>query len=148
MWASLANGEKDKIQYYIDRVKTTFLSEKKFNLMQKFLDFKEYELELTEMNCNDADLVKAEMKQAIRFIRMAQKVNIGLNKKIDVRLRKKYLEEIVSVKKQFINEQKRLWHIRNKSGGFEDSIFLVTEFIDFAESMLEFLNRRGEDYEI
>ena len=148
MWASLANGEKDKIQYYADRVKTTFLSEKKFNLIQKFLDFKEYELELTEMKCNDVDLVKAEMKQAIRFIRMAQKVNIGLNKKIDIRLRKKYLEEIVSVKNQFINEQKRLWHIRNKSGGFEDSIFLVTEFIDFAESMLEFLNRRGEDYEI
>lgn len=148
MWASLANGEKDSIQYYIDRVKTTFLSEKKFALMQRFLDFKEFELGLTEMKCSDADLIKAEMKQAIRFIRMAQKVNIGLNKQIDMNLRKKYLEEIVSEKNNFISEQKRLWHTRNKSGGFKDSIFLVTEFIDFAESMLEFLNKRGEDYEI
>ncbi|MDD3348155.1 MAG: family 20 glycosylhydrolase [Bacilli bacterium] len=148
MWGSLANSEEDKINYYINRVKTTFLSEKKFHLMQKFLDFKEYELELTELTCSDADLVKAEIKQAIRFIRMAQKVNIGLNKKINIDLRKKYLSEVIASKNNFIDEQKRLWHTRNKSGGFKDSIFLVTEFIDFAESMLEFLNKRGEDYEI
>ncbi|HKM29598.1 MAG TPA: family 20 glycosylhydrolase [Bacilli bacterium] len=148
MWASIANKEEDKINYYLTRAKSMFLSHEKFNLMQKFLDFKEYELGLTKMHCSDADVVKAEIKQTINFIRISQKVNIGLNKSIDLDLRKKYLQEVVATKNSFIDEQKRLWHIRNKSGGYKDSIFLVTEFIDFAESMLDFLNKRGEDYEI
>ena len=148
MWGSIANSEENKIEYYVSKVESSFLSFKRFKLFRRFFSFKIEELNMTEMKCDDADLVKDELLQSIRFVKMIQKVNIGLNESIDLNLRKRYLEEVVASRDMFINEQSRLWHARNKSGGFKDSISYVIEFIDFAEYMLEFLNRRGEGYEI
>lgn len=148
MWASLSSKEDEKIDYFYSRIKDTVLNYKRFRLLRRFFNLKIEEIGMNEMDCEDAKLIESELYQAIKFIKMTQKINIAFNEEVELEKRIRYLEEVVASKDMIIDEQSRLWHERNKSGGFKESITLVNNFFDFASYLLEFLGRRGESYEI
>ncbi|MDD2681531.1 MAG: glycoside hydrolase family 20 zincin-like fold domain-containing protein [Bacilli bacterium] len=144
MWAYYASKEKDPIEYYKNKVKDSVLSVNKFNLLHEFLNNKVEEIQITNLQCEDGELIKKELYQSIYLIKNIQKVLIAFNEDLDIKKRIGYLEEVMNCKNRIIDRQQKLWLARNKSGGLKESISLLEGFLKFAEYTLnEF--KRGED---
>ena len=147
MWGSWAVGDNkgksddEIIAYYKKRVYKNYIPTVKFNLMQKYFDFKLEELECADIKSDDADLIKEECKLAIDTLRVMQKVGVAFNDDINVELRIKYLTEVLDAKEEFFEKEKTLWLARNKSGGMNDSLELLGNFYKFAEIVLNKLTK-------
>ena len=144
MWATYASSEDDGVNYYQQRNQA--LSKEKFHLLEAFFNSKIKEIDLASLHVDDGDVIKAELKQSICLVRLIHKVNYSYNQNISIQERIKILEEVISSKEQFISEQKRLWLIRNKSGGLFSSLAYLEKFFDFANQTLKSL-QRGEENE-
>jgi hypothetical protein len=104
------------------------------------------EINLAKMECEDKDIVRDELLQAIFLLKMIHKVNIAFNDNISLENRINYLEEVIASRERLINEQKRLWLSRNKFGGLVSSLSYLEKFVQFAEKSLNYY-RRGEENE-
>lgn len=147
MWASLANGEKDSINYFKDRVKYNLFDYDRYEIFEDFFENKLKELSKCKLDCDDKDLVIDEVKQSIEFVRLIHKVMIAYCDEVPKEKRISLLEDVISQKENLFKERKRLWLARNKISDFEESFNHVVAFIEFANKTREYLIR-GEHYEI
>ena len=144
MWGTYASNEVDPYNYFKQR--NQVLSLEKFNLLNKFFDMKLEEFDLSDISTVDNEIIKAELVQTVNILKMIHKVNFAYNENIDINDRIELLEEVLASKDQLINEQRRLWLYRNKSGGLISSLSYLERFINFASQTLNYL-RRGKENE-
>jgi hexosaminidase len=89
--------------------------------LEKFLDTKLTELQSSDMQTSDSLLIKDEYANAIRLIKLGS----GLQKYINTRSQSTITEEISQLEalkklgNRYLDENKRLWLLRNKPGGYE-----------------------------
>jgi len=150
MWGSWAVGDNkgksddEIIEYYKKRVYKNYVPTIKFNLMQKYFDFKLEELKYANIETDDGALIKEECELAIETLRVVQKLAVAFNDDIDSELKIKYLKEVLDNKNSFIEKESRLWLARNKAGGINNSFELLNNFYKFVEIVLNKLTK-GED---
>lgn len=144
MWATYAVNEDNPYQYYLERNKVTILSKEKYEFLHRYLNLKIEEIKYAKMDTCEGNLIKDEIFQSIFLLKMIHKVNIAYNEDLNINERISYLEEVIASKEQLINEQKRLWLARNKSGGLTSSLSYLEKFVQFAEITLNYLTERGE----
>lgn len=150
MWAACAIPDTkyknlDPIDYFKSKIGTTYMEYPKFRIMRKFLNLKLDEIDFIKMD-NDL-LTIEEIIQTVKMLKMIHKLSLAYNEGVDLDLRIRYMTEVVNSRESFINEQKRLWLERNKSGGLQSSIKNIESFMDFASKTLKYLNDRGDNYE-
>ncbi|MFA6721924.1 MAG: family 20 glycosylhydrolase [Bacilli bacterium] len=144
MWAAHAVGEDDPCEYYHQRTASLVLDYDKYLLLDAFLTAKEKEVETASMEAEDAHIIKAEYLQTIAFLRNILVLNIAYNKNINLKTRMDLLAAVIAGRESFLDEQKRLWLERNKSGGLASSISYIEKFYRFLEATLNYI-RGGEN---
>ena len=90
----------------------------------------------------DNDLLTIEeIIQTVKMLKMIHKLSLAYNEGVDLDLRIRYMTEVVNSRESFINEQKRLWLERNKSGGLENSInYLAPKGTGIKEDFCKFVD--------
>jgi hypothetical protein len=86
-----------------------------------------------------------EAKQSIWLVRLIQDLNQAYNEQLPKEKRLEYVQAILDCQEDFIQEQKRLWLKRNKSGGLQASIAYLERFFLFVLETQKYL-QRGEAY--
>ena len=137
MWATYAVNEEEPCKYYRERTTSILLDYNKYKMLDEFLILKEKEIELSQLNVDDGDVIKEELQQTISLLKNIHKLNIAHNERIDINLRIELLEEVLANKSAFIEKQKELWLSRNKQGGIKDSLSYLERFYQFIEITLK-----------
>jgi hypothetical protein len=90
-----------------------------FQGLLDYLDVLERELDDAELHCLEADLITSEFRNAIAFIRVGATLKnyIEQEQKMSRMEKIEYLQKFKDEYSVFLNEHKRLWLSRNKSGG-------------------------------
>lgn len=147
IWAEYALMDKNPLEYYEQKMKYNQLSIKQFDLLS--LHFNEIinRLDYTQMNRSDSELIKAEIKQTVDLLTNVQKLILSFNNDIDIDVRVKYLNELISSEKRLIENHRNLWLARNRHGGLDDSTSHINKLVEFSKIKLEDLQNRGEVYE-
>jgi hypothetical protein len=107
-----------------------------------YLHVLEQKLESTDINAANSDLIKNEFKNAITFIRVGAMLknyienegSMSRNEKIQ------YLESMKVDFARFLDEHKRLWMSRNKSGGLDRSMEALLKVETEMNDQIELLN--------
>lgn len=139
MWATHATTEDDPVNYFLERNKASILSKEQYELLNNFLEARETELDLTNMQVSDAELIKAELKQSSSLVKLINKLSYSFNESLSKQEKISLLEEIINFKEKLISEQKRLWLARNKYSDLDTSIGYLERFILFAEKTLNYI---------
>ncbi len=144
MWATAAINEDHPITYFMERNKATILSQEKHDALNRFFDF--HVKSLNEIKANDEGMLSVlEAKQSIWLVRLIQDLNQAYNEQLPREKRLEYVQAILDCQEDFIQEQKRLWLKRNKSGGLQASIAYLERFFLFVLETQKYL-QRGEAY--
>ncbi len=138
MWANYGIKEDNPYEYYYTRMKRATLSLENYQLMNQFLDLKLAQLELTNLEVAEGDLMKAELKHSVYLVKLINDLNYSFNEELDKATKIKLLEGIVSSKDYLIEEQKRLWLSRNKYSDLDYSISYLDKFIEFTDKILSY----------
>ena len=148
MWASLAKRcDKDNpIEFFKNKVKDYLLNCKRYNALEDYFTNKISELEKTNLNCEDGELIILELLASIKLIRLINKLRMSYSNELSLNEKKKFLEEIGASRNNLYEERKRLWLARNKISDFEESFAHIDDFVEFANETLKYLTR-GENYE-
>jgi len=139
MWATYSVNESDPYNYYYERSKYSILSKEKYDLMNRFLDERIYELSLADLKTAEGELIKDELKQSVFLVKLINMLNYSFNNCLTKNQRLVLLEEIVSSEEKLISEQIRLWLARNKYSDLDDSIGYLKRFILFARKTLNYI---------
>ena len=149
MWSVAGIDEYNKngnnpIEYYKSKIGNGNMSYPKFSCLRKFLESKKEELLLVNSNSLEFMQTKEELLQSIDLVLMIQKLSLAYNESVDIKIRIKYLQEILGKKNEFILKQKKLWLARNKSGGLESSLSYIERFMEFVTQTLNYQLKIGE----
>lgn len=148
IWSNFALKEEDPLQYFEERIKHSKFSILQFELLQKHFDDILTRLELVDMNRNDNNLIKEEIKQSVLLLRTIQKINLSFNEEINIDKRINYLKEAIDSKELLIKKHHELWLQRNKTGGLLRSSQVIEKLIYFANIKFKELIIRGEEDEV
>ena len=145
MWmvASMNDGKDDPIAYYKLKVGSTNIAYEKYKLARNYLDQKIKDFNYVDSSLDEFMQTKREIEQSVKLIKMIQSVSLAFNDKVDLSIRIKYLEDVLKQRKAFINEQKKLWKTRNKTGGLISSLSYIESFMEFTNITLNYL-KNGE----
>jgi hypothetical protein len=111
--------------------------------LQKFIDSKEALLQKVKIRSADSLLIRNEFENAIRLIRLGA----GLQSYMDFRARMDISEEKTQLKSlkfigtQYLVENKRLWLLRNKPGGYDRSTAVLNTLINQIDDRLVLLDK-------
>jgi hypothetical protein len=111
--------------------------------LQKFLDNKEALLNRTKIKTGDSLIIHDEYLNEIKLIRLGA----GLQSYIHYRGNLSCDEEISQLKilretgRQYLDENHRLWLIRNKSGGYGRSTFALNDLMQQIDTRIHLLNK-------
>ncbi len=107
-----------------------------------YLDMLEQKLERTDINATESELIKAEFKNAIAFIRVGAMLKnfIGTETSMSRKEKIQFLEDMKRDYSTFLKEHKRLWMSRNKSGGIDRSMEALFNVEQEINKKLEILN--------
>jgi hypothetical protein len=111
--------------------------------LQKFVDSEEVLLNKTKLETSDSLQVKDEYNNAIRLI----KLGVGLQQYIDfeknmsISEQKDALRSMQDLGKRYLNENKRLWMLRNKPGGYDTSITSLNSLMDQIDGRIKMLDK-------
>lgn len=148
MWASVAIYEAKSLgitplEYFKNKCYNTRISYEKFKLMDGLFDYSLKNFGLLELDSNaKLRLVVDELKQTILTLKMIIRLSLSLNEDIDLEDRIKHLDFILENKDEELENQEKLWLVRNKSGGLETSINHLKEFFDFVVEMKNYLENK------
>src|SRR5664279_4157476 len=111
--------------------------------LQSFLDSKEVVLNKVRLKTADSLLIRDEYMNAIRLIRMGECLQsyISFRSKLDRDDEKQELKTLRETGKKYLEENHRLWLIRNKSGGYDRSIAILNILIQQIDDRLLMLNK-------
>ncbi len=111
--------------------------------LQRFLDSKVLLLTKVRLKTSDSLVIRDEYLNAVRLIRLGE----GLQKYIQFRENLSRTEEKVQLNdlrdlgKKYLDENRRLWMLRNKPGGYESSIAVLNNLLQQIDNRLLILNR-------
>jgi hypothetical protein len=114
-----------------------------YNGLQKFLDSKEALLGSVRITTSDSLLTRDEYLNAIKLIRLGA----GLQKYIQFRGQlsddeeKSLLKTLKDLGRQYLDENHRLWLLRNKRGGYDRSTAVLNTLLYQIDTRLELLDK-------
>ncbi|HNZ49915.1 MAG TPA: family 20 glycosylhydrolase [Bacilli bacterium] len=141
MWATVAVKEKNPIEYFLERSKTTILSSSKHALLEQFLALQTKALTQTKMV--DGQLIVSELKQSIQLVLLIQYLNQSFNEELSIKERLSFVQKILDAETAFLAQQEELWLARNKAGGLKDSLEYLHKFFLFSQQTKKHLQRGG-----
>ncbi len=139
MWANYGVKEEKPYEYYYERMKNATLSTENYKSMNKFFDLRLAELDQTNMQIDDGELIKAELKHAVYLVRLINDLNYSFNNDLELNEKIKLLDGIVKSRNYLIEEQKRLWLSRNKYSDLDSSVKYLEKFILFTKNISDYL---------
>ncbi|MGD9886594.1 MAG: family 20 glycosylhydrolase [Bacilli bacterium] len=143
MWATAAVSESNPIEYFMQRTKPTILAKEKHELLQTFFTMHLDALKQTKMK--NKELIVSEMEQSVQLVMLIQFLNQAFNEELTKDERLHYVDKILNAQDAFIQKQKELWLVRNKSGGLKSSLEYLDKFFLFTKQTQKYL-QRGEAY--
>jgi len=146
IWANFALKEEKPLEYFQGKIASHQFSLTQYQLMQNYFSEIIERLKYTKMQREDAQLIKEEIIQSINLLTTIQKVNLSFNENVNISLRKTLLQEVINSSTSLINNHKRLWLQRNRTGGLWRSVEIIENLIKFARLKLQDLVR-GEKNE-
>lgn len=108
-----------------DETWVSSISENSLNKSIEKLDFLARKLSSSEMKCDDAKLIKAEIKNGVALAKHAYKlaiIRLKTNSQTVENIPKRYRKKLADELKKIINEYKRIWGERNRPGGLDYSV--------------------------
>jgi len=87
----------------------------------------------SEMKCDDAELIKAEIKNGAALAKHAYKMTIirlKTKSQTVTDIPKKYRKKLADELKKIIKEYKKIWLKRNRKGGLNDSVKSLNSLVD------------------
>jgi len=95
-----------------------------FNGLDSFINSKEILINKVKISSDESLLIKNEYLNAIRLLKLGSALQkyVHNRNKLDLLDEKEQLVEMKVLCKQYLDENKRLWLIRNKQGGYERSV--------------------------
>ena len=111
--------------------------------LQSFLDSKEAILNKVRLKTADSMLIRDEYMNAIRLIRLGAGLQsyICFRSKLDRDEEKQELKTLRETGKKYLEENHRLWLIRNKSGGYDRSVANLNIIIQQIDDRLILLDK-------
>jgi hexosaminidase len=111
--------------------------------LNAFLDHQLSVLDKAGMKMKDGELIKDEYRNAITLIRLGAELKLYILKKnsMTVSARKEELEKMNRLCSLYLGENKRLWMLRNKPGGYETSIVSLTNLRKGIAQQMELLEK-------
>ena len=111
-----------------------------FSGLFAFLDENEALLNNSSLQTPDSMLIIDEYHNAIRLLRVGANLQYYIQKRSEMTLheRKIQLQTLSSNLKYFLSENKRLWMLRNKPGGYEKSTASLHSLLTEIDKQLEY----------
>jgi hypothetical protein len=111
--------------------------------LNKFLDSKEVLLTKVKIISADSLLIRDEYLNSIRLIRLGSGLQsyIHFRCSLDLAHEKSQLKFLKELGTQYLNENYRLWMLRNKPGGYEISIAVLNTLMRQIDNRLIMLDR-------
>jgi hypothetical protein len=132
---------KDIAPEMIDEYKEKYETRQSFDFsgLYAFLEENEALLNNSSLQTSDSTLIIDEYHNAIRLIRVGTDLQYFIQKRSEMALqeRKIQLQKLSSNLKHYLIENKRLWMLRNKPGGYERSITTLNSLMDEIDKQLE-----------
>lgn len=129
----------------MEKLKINYKNKKSFayTKMMAYLDLLEKDLVSASLDITDAELIKDEFRNGIRMIRLGAKVKnyIVLKYFLPTDERIRLLEEMKELCSIMINEHKRLWLSRNRSGGLDLSMQPMINLQDQIDNEIALMNK-------
>ncbi|HBP26159.1 MAG TPA: hypothetical protein DD618_04335, partial [Acholeplasmatales bacterium] len=135
--------EENPIAFFQSRIAPIILTEAKNVFLNEFLDQKVREVKNTRLGIPDGETVKAEIIQSVKLVKTVQELDQCFSPSLGTQEKIKKLTNVIMSQPALIEEQKRLWLIRNKSGGLNASLSYLEKFFQFAAMALKYY-QRGE----
>ena len=111
--------------------------------LNAYLDQQLAVLDKVKMEVQDSSLIKDEYRNAISLIRLGAELKLYIQKKNDMTVasRVEQLDKINRLCSGYLGENKRLWMIRNKPGGYDTSVALLTGLQKGIAKQMELLKK-------
>jgi len=138
-----AGRKDDEIGYFIEKVKYHLMSEKTYSNLNAFFDIKSKEIKYANIGCEDSELLKKELLQSIKELKLIMKLNISFNENVENKVKIKLLDECYKNCKTLVKDHKKLWIKRAKVGGYQNTEDILNSFIKFVGLALEHFKKRG-----
>ena len=111
--------------------------------LQTFIDSKEILLKKAKIGSQDSMVIRDEYLNSIRLIRLGAALQnyIDFRNTLNLQEEKLRLQSMKDMCNQYLTENKRLWMIRNKPGGYERSIALLNNLNQQIDTRLLLLEK-------
>lgn len=138
MWASVAQIDCKKLNistydYYVSKIGMNALNKQKYEVYERFFDNKLIDLALIQNSNNESSdimLICEELKQSIALMKMINHLSVAINDVMSSCEKVEYLAYILQHKKAFLENQEKLWLMRNKKGGLSKSMKCLENFFE------------------
>jgi hypothetical protein len=109
----------------------------------KFLDHQEALLERADLQTSDGSLIRDEYRNAIRLVKLG--INLqqytGNRRNMTREEERVQLQTMQELGKKYLEENRRLWLLRNKSGGYERSTAALNSLMQQVSDRLALLDK-------
>jgi hypothetical protein len=111
--------------------------------LQTFIDSKEILLKKAKIGSQDSMVIRDEYLNSVRLIRLGAALQnyIDFRNTLNLQEEKLRLQSMKDMCNQYLTENKRLWMIRNKPGGYERSIALLNNLNQQIDTRLLLLEK-------
>jgi hexosaminidase len=136
---------KDLAPELIDTVLNRYNSRINYDYagLNAYLDQQLAVLDKAKMEIQDSNLIKDEYRNAINLIRLGAELKQYIQKRnnMTVSTRMEQLDKMNRLCLTYLGENKRLWLIRNKPGGYNTSVALLTSLQKSIVQQMELLKK-------
>jgi hypothetical protein len=114
-----------------------------YNGLMKFIDSKEASLSIVRLQTTDSLIIRDEYSNAMKLIRLGA----GLQRYVDFRMdlsvdeEKSQLKTIRELGSKYLDENKRLWLLMNKAGGYDRSTLVLNSLMQQVDDRLFLLDK-------
>jgi hypothetical protein len=114
-----------------------------FDGLNKFLDSKEAMLKKVKIKSADSLLIRDEYFNSIRLIRLGTGLQsyTHFRSSLDLAQEKSQLKFLKELGTQYLDENRRLWMLRNKPGGYELSVAVLNSLMLQIDNRLIMLSK-------
>jgi hypothetical protein len=111
--------------------------------LQKFIDSKEVLLQKTRIKSADSLLVRDEYENALRLIRLGAGLQsyMDFRSKMSISDQKTQLRSLQDIGVRYLEENKRLWLLRNKPGGYDRSTAVLNTLMKQIDERILLLDK-------
>jgi hexosaminidase len=114
-----------------------------FDGIRKFIDSKEAMFSKVKIQCSDSTLITDEYLNSIRVIRLGVDLQYYIQNrtKLSIEEEKSQLQKMKDLTNLYLVENKRLWLLRNKPGGYDRSIATLNILLKQIDNRLMLLDK-------